>query len=127
MVIWLATCDKPNYFTKLGRQHGSCRSETPCNKAALSNSGSVASAILSQTAVHTGLHGVHSRCTMTDHDMMPVAAEAGANMKRLALQIHENTISCAAIAGYQLYARALQIHVLTYETAQPGLGVQQTL
>ena len=53
----------------------------------------------------------HSRCTMTDHDMLPVAAEAGADMKRLALQIHENTISCAAIAGYQLYARALQIHV----------------
>ena len=54
---------------------------------------------------------VHSWCTMIDHEMLPVRAEAGAVNKRPALQIHEDMISCAASAGHQLDARTLQLHV----------------
>jgi hypothetical protein len=48
---------------------------------------------------------------MTDQEALPVKAEAGADVKGPALQIHEDAISCAASAAHQLSAGAFKVHV----------------
>ena len=48
---------------------------------------------------------------MTDQETLPVIAEAGADVKGPALQIHEDAISRAATAAHQLSTGALKVHV----------------
>ena len=48
---------------------------------------------------------------MTDQEALPIVAEAGAHIKGSALQIDEDTISCAAGAAHQLSAGTLKVYV----------------